>query len=217
MKFMDEWKFMFLNSWPLSLGRFGQKKGGPMMCSSKMCSSKLKTLAASLLALLLIHSVAMLVDVQAQVAGGTITGTVVDSSGRLIANASVSITNVATGINRTVTTNEDGLYIAPNLLPASYELPFTAPGFKTDVRTGIELTVGATVTSNMTMQVGGAKETIQVQTEAPDVQLATSDISAVVNATTVRELPLNGRSWTDLATLQPGVDTIQTQPTFAVG
>src|SRR6202521_3773241 len=186
-----------------------------MMCSSKLCSSKLKMFAASFLALLLIHGVAMHVDVQAQVAGGTITGTVVDSRGRLIPNATVSITNVATGINRTVTTNEDGLYIAPNLLPATYELTFTASGFRTDVRSGIELTVGATVTLNTTMQVGGTKETVQVQTEAPDVQLATSDISAVVNATTVRELPLNGRSWTDLATLQPGVNRIQTQPDFA--
>src|ERR1700676_1650710 len=182
-----------------------------------MCSSKLKTLAASFLALLLIHSVAMHLDVQAQVAGGTITGTVGDSSGRVIANVAVSITNVATGINRTVTTNEDGLYIAPNLLPATYELTFTASGFRTDVRSGIELTVGATVTLNTTMQVGGTKETVQVQTEAPDVQLATSDISAVVNATTVRELPLNGRSWTDLATLQPGVNRIETQPDFSAG
>jgi hypothetical protein len=188
-----------------------------MMCSSQMCFSKLKTFAASFLALLLIHSVAMHIGVQAQVAGGTITGTVVDSSGRLIPNATVSITNVATGINRTVTTNEDGLYIAPNLLPATYELTFTAQGFRTDVRSGIELTVGATVTLNTTMQVGGSKETVQVQTEAPDVQLATSDISAVVNATTVRELPLNGRSWTDLATLQPGVNRIQTQPDFSSG
>src|ERR1700694_1788814 len=192
-----------------------------MMCSSKMCSSlcssKLKTFAASFLALLLIHSVAMHIDVQAQVAGGAITGTVVDSSGRVIPNANVSITNLATGINRTVTTNEDGLYIAPNLLPATYELTFAAPGFRTDVRSGIELTVGATVTLNTTMQVGGSKETVQVQTEASDVQLATSDISAVVNATTVRELPLNGRSWTDLATLQPGVNRIQTQPDFSAG
>src|SRR6266478_5131248 len=188
-----------------------------MMCSSKECSSKLKTFAASFLALVLIHSVAMHVDVQAQVAGGTITGTVVDSSGRVMPNVGVSITNLATGINRTVTTNEDGLYIAPNLLPASYELTFTAPGFRTDVRSGIELTVGATVTLNTTMQVGGSKEIVQVQTEAPDVQLATSDIGAVVNATTVRELPLNGRSWTDLATLQPGVNRILTQPDFAAG
>src|SRR5713226_6684393 len=182
-----------------------------------MCSSKSKTFAASVLALALIHSVAMHVDVQAQVAGGTISGTVVDTSGSVIPKASVSITNLATGINRTVTTNEDGLYIAPNLLPASYELTFTAPGFKTEVRSGIELTVGAAVALNQTMQVGTTKETVQVQTEAPDVQLATSDIGAVVNATTVRELPLNGRSWTDLATLQPGVNRIETQPSFSVG
>jgi Carboxypeptidase regulatory-like domain/TonB-dependent Receptor Plug Domain/TonB dependent receptor len=181
------------------------------------CPSKLHTVAASVFALVLIHSVAVHVNVQAQVAGGSITGTVVDTSGGVVANVSVSITNVATGINRSVTTNEDGIYIAPNLLPASYELKFTAPGFRTEVRTGIGLTVGATVTLNMTMRVGTTKETIEVQSEVPDVQLTTSDISAVVNANTVRELPLNGRSWTDLATLQPGVNRIQTQPDFSAG
>jgi hypothetical protein len=67
------------------------------------------------------------------------------------------------------------------------------------------------------MKVGAANEKVVVTTEAPAVQLASSDLSAVVNATTVRELPLNGRSWTDLAALQPGVDTIQTQPSFSVG
>jgi hypothetical protein len=180
-------------------------------------SSKLRRFAGSVFALVLIHSMAMNVDVQAQVAGGTITGTLVDSSGRVLPNAGVSITNVATGISRMVTTNEDGLYIAPNLLPANYELTFTAAGFKTEARRGIDLTVGATVTLNMTMQVGTASETVQVQGEAPDVQLSSSDISAVVNATTVRELPLNGRSWTDLATLQPGVNRIQTQPDFSQG
>src|SRR5450631_4448791 len=180
-------------------------------------SSKLKPFAVSFFALVLVHSVALHVDLQAQVAGGTISGTVVDTSGRFIANASVSITNTATGINRTVTTNEDGFYIAPNLLSASYELKFAAPGFKTEVRTGIGLTVGATVTLNLTMQVGTTKEMVEVQSEAPDVQLTTSDISAVVSATTVRELPLNGRSWTDLATLQPGVNRIQTQPDFSAG
>ena len=181
------------------------------------CPSKLHTVAASVFGLVLIHSVAVHVDVQAQVAGGSITGTVVDTSGGVVANVSVSITNVATGINRSVTTNEDGFYIAPNLLPASYELKFTAPGFRTEVRNGIGLTVGATVTLNMTMRVGTTKETIEVQSEVPDVQLTTSDISAVVNANTVRELPLNGRSWTDLATLQPGVSRIQTQPDFSQG
>src|SRR6266700_345126 len=152
-----------------------------------------------------------------QVAGGTISGTVTDSSGRVIGNVQITINNLATGVTRDVTTNDGGFYSAPNLLPGTYQAKFSAKGFKTEARSGIALTVGATEVLDLTMKVGTAVETIQVTGEAPAVQLATSDISAVVNATTVRELPLNGRSWTDLATLQPGVDAIQTQPTFTVG
>ncbi len=181
-----------------------------------ICASALKTLSASLLALMLIFS-ATQVNLQAQVTGGTVSGTVVDSSGRVLANARITITNTDTGISRTVTTNTDGFYTAPNLLPGSYDLTFTAPGFKTEVRKGITLTVGAAAVLDLTMQIGTTIERVQVQAEAPAVQLTTSDISAVVNATTVRELPLNGRSWTDLAELQPGVNAIQTQPTFAAG
>ncbi|PYX30247.1 MAG: hypothetical protein DMG80_12915 [Acidobacteria bacterium] len=179
-------------------------------------TSTLKTLSASLLALLFVLSAASF-DLQAQVTGGTISGTVVDTSGRVIANCTIAITNSETGIARNVTTNSDGFYTAPNLTAGSYDLSFAAPGFKTDIRKGIALTVGASTTLDLTMQVGTTIETVQVQTEAPAVQLTTSDIGAVVNATTVRELPLNGRSWTDLAALQPGVDTIHTQPDFSAG
>jgi carboxypeptidase family protein/TonB-dependent receptor-like protein len=154
----------------------------------------------------------------AQVAGGTLSGTISDPSGRVILQAQVSIKNVATGITTTVTTNSDGFYIAANLLPGEYEVSVSAKGFATEVRKGISLTVGAQQVFNLALQVGSAARTVvEVTTEAPAVQLASSDISAVVNATTVRELPLNGRSWTDLAALQPGVDTIQTQPTFSIG
>ncbi len=152
-----------------------------------------------------------------QVAGGTISGTVTDSSGGVIGNVQITINNLATGVTRDVTTNDEGFYSAPNLLPGKYQAKFSAKGFTTEARSGIALSVGATEVLDLTMKVGTAVETIQVTGEAPAVQLATSDISAVVNATTVRELPLNGRSWTDLATLQPGVDAIHTQPDFAAG
>src|SRR5947199_682331 len=152
-----------------------------------------------------------------QVAGGAISGTVTDSSGRVIGNVQITINNLATGVTRDVTTSDEGFYSPPNLLPGMYQAKFSAKGFKTEARSGIALTVGATEVLDLTMKVGTAVETIQVTGEAPAVQLATSDISAVVNATTVRELPLNGRSWTDLATLQPGVDAIHTQPDFAAG
>src|SRR5215467_9997424 len=158
------------------------------------------------------------VATRAQVAGGTISGTITDPSQKLIPQAQVSITNVATGITTTVITNADGLFTAPNLLPGDYEITVSAKGFATEVRKGITLTVGAQQVFDLMMQVGSAAKTIvEVSTEAPAVQLASSDISAVVTANTVRELPLNGRSWTDLAALQPGVDTIQTQPGFQVG
>jgi len=175
-----------------------------------------KVLSAGILALTLIIC-ATQTNLQAQVTGGTISGTVVDTTGRLIPNCSIVITNTATGITHNVTTNSDGFYTVPNLQAGSYDLSFTAPGFRTEARKGLTLTVGASVVADLTLQIGTAIETVQVQTDVPDVQLASSDISAVVNATTVRELPLNGRSWTDLATLQPGVNRIQTQPDFSAG
>jgi len=144
-------------------------------------------------------------------------GTVTDPSGAVIPNAQVSITDVATGVTRNVTTGGAGFYTAPNLLPGTYEIRITAPGFSTQVRTGITLTVGAQQALDIKMQVGQVSQTVEVTTEAPTVQLTSSALSAEVSATTVRELPLNGRSWTDLATLQPGVSAIQTQPSFAVG
>src|SRR5207248_3918011 len=79
------------------------------------------------------------------------------------------------------------------------------------------LTVGAQQALDIKMQVGQLTETVEVTTKANTVDLTSSTLSAVVNGTTMRELPLNGRSWTDLATLQPGVNAIQTQPSFATG
>jgi hypothetical protein len=117
-----------------------------------------------------------------------------------------------------VSTNSDGFYTAANLLPGGYEATVSARGFNTEKRTGISLTVGAQQVFDLALHVGSAtKEVVVVTAEAPAVQLTSSDISAVLNATTVRELPLNGRSWTELAELQPGVNAIQTQPTFAAG
>jgi hypothetical protein len=156
-------------------------------------------------------------NVRAQVAGGSISGTVIDSSARVVNSVKITFTNVATGVTREVTTNDEGVYSAPNLLPGTYEAAFSAAGFRTDRRGSIELTVGAALVLDMTLTVGSVQESVIVRSEVPAVQLTTSDLSAVVNATTVRELPLNGRSWTDLAQLQPGVSAIHTQPDFSAG
>jgi Carboxypeptidase regulatory-like domain/TonB-dependent Receptor Plug Domain len=153
----------------------------------------------------------------AQVAGGSLAGTITDPSGAGIPQAQLTIKNVATGVEHNLTTNENGFYTATNLLPGIYDVTISAKGFNTEVKSGITINVGARQVFDLTMQIGTVSHKVEVTSEAPVIQLASSDISATVNATTVRELPLNGRSWTDLAALQPGVETIQTQPSFATG
>jgi len=141
----------------------------------------------------------------AQVVGATLTGTVTDTSGAVVPNAQVAIADTATGVTRTVTSNAVGLYTAPNLLPGTYDVRVTAQGFRAQLEKGITLTVGAQQQLDISMQVGQMSQTVVVTTEAPTVELTSSTLGATVSDTTVRELPLNGRSWTDLANLQPGV------------
>jgi hypothetical protein len=159
---------------------------------------------------LLLLLVSMMVPAQlfAQVAGATMSGEVIDTSGASMPNAQVSIKNVGTAQLRNSVTDAAGLYSVPNLLPGSYEVTVSAPGFSTAVRTGITLTVGAQQVLNITMQIGQTSQTVLVTGEAPTVQLGSSTISGVVNQAAVVELPLNGRDWTSLAYLQPGVEAL---------
>src|SRR6266853_5522881 len=148
----------------------------------------------------------------AQGAGATLSGTVTDRSGAVIPRAQITVKNTATGTTRSSETNTAGFYTAPGLPPGNYAVSVTAPGFSTAVRTNITLTVGAQQVLDFTMQVGQVSQTVEVTEEAPTVDLASSTISGSVDQRSVVELPLNGRSWSDLATLQPGVASIKTLP-----
>lgn len=149
--------------------------------------------------------------IRAQVAGGTILGTVSDASGAAVPRVNVSIRNVATGVARDVATDSAGFYSVPNLLPGQYEVTATASGFSTLVRSGITLAVGQTAQLNLTLQVGAITQKVEVTAAAPLVQTATSAVSQQVSETTVRQLPLNGRDWAQLATLQPGISAVRNQ------
>jgi outer membrane receptor protein involved in Fe transport len=153
-------------------------------------------------------------QVRAQVAGATLSGTVNDPSGAVVPNAQVAARNTATGVTRTATTDSAGFYSIPNLLPGTYEVTVTATGFSTAVQSNIELAVGAQQQLNIPMKIGETTQKVQVTEAAPAVQLTSSTLSGQVEAQTVRELPLNGRDWTQLATLQPGVDKIETQMSY---
>jgi Carboxypeptidase regulatory-like domain/TonB-dependent Receptor Plug Domain len=148
------------------------------------------------------------IQIYAQVSGATLSGTVTDPSGAVVPNATLSIKNVATGIVRQITTDSSGVYTAPNLLPGTYEATVTAAGFTTTVQAGITLTVGAQQLLNFSLKVGDTSTKVEVSTEGLAVQLASSEISGVVSDRTVQELPLNGRDWTTLATLEPGVNSL---------
>jgi hypothetical protein len=146
--------------------------------------------------------------VRAQVVGGSVSGTVVDSAGSLVPGAAVSITNVDTGVVSSVSANAQGAFNVPNLLPGNYQATIAAAGFETTILKGITLTVGLQQVLNVKLKVGSLNENIEVTSSTPELQLNSSTISGTVQGKTIVELPLNGRSWTDLATLQPGVSTI---------
>jgi outer membrane receptor protein involved in Fe transport len=165
---------------------------------------------------LLVHTILALAllastPVQAQVAGATLSGTVTDASGAAVPNAKVSIKNSATGVVRDVTSDSAGFYSVPNLLPGVYNTTVEAAGFSTSVQTGLTLSVGASKALNIALQVGQVSEKVEVTASAPAVELTSSTISGEVDSATERELPLNGRDWTQLATLQPGVTGVRVE------
>ena len=148
---------------------------------------------------------------RAQVSGATLSGLVTDEQGGPVAGATVSVKNVGTGVVRVIESNADGLYVAPNLLPGNYEVTVAAKGFQTLVQKGITLTVGAQQALNLSLKIGSLSQKIEVSAAPPDIQTTTSTISDTVDSHTMRELPLNGRDWTSLATLEPGVSSIPNQ------
>jgi hypothetical protein len=147
----------------------------------------------------------------AQLAGATLTGVVTDKSGAVVGGATIQIKNLDNGQVREVTSNESGLYSAPNLPPGPYEVKVTASGFTSAVQKGIELNVGMEQALNITLQVGKVNETVEVNDLTPAIETTSSTVGATVEQRTVVELPLNGRDWTQLATLQPGVISVRAQ------
>ncbi|MBZ5642578.1 MAG: TonB-dependent receptor, partial [Acidobacteriia bacterium] len=141
---------------------------------------------------------------RAQVSGATLSGLVTDAQGGVVAGAKIAIKNLGTNNVVETVTNSSGLYTAPNLNPSDYEVSVGAAGFKTAV-SKITLTVGAKQDLNVELTVGDVSQTVEISTVAPQIELTSSTISDQVTSTTMRELPLNGRDWASLATLQPSV------------
>ncbi|MBI1762352.1 MAG: TonB-dependent receptor [Acidobacteria bacterium] len=143
------------------------------------------------------------VSLAAQTAG-TITGIVQDQAGAVIVGAKVSARNLETNLTRTTTTDRAGRYSFPELRVGSFEILVEQSGFKTETKK-LRLTIGETAEVNLSLQVAASTTTVEVTDAAPLVNTQTQELSFLVGERAIRELPLNGRNFTDLALLQPGV------------
>jgi outer membrane receptor protein involved in Fe transport len=139
------------------------------------------------------------------VTSGTLLGTVTDSAGAVVPNASIQVKNVATGQVQQVQTDAQGRYTVPDLPIGNYEVQASAQGFRTTVRTGIALTVGAQAVVDFSLSLGQAQQTVTVEAEVSQVDTLSTAVSSHVEQQQINDLPLNGRNFTDLVTLAPGV------------
>lgn len=141
----------------------------------------------------------------AQETTGSLNGTVFDSQGAVLAKATVTVSNPATGFTQSTTSNANGGYSIPFLTPGTYTMRVQAPGFSSAEQKGINLLLGQALTINQTLKPGGANEVVEVSSQAPLVETSQSEVVGSVSATEVSTLPLLDRNFAGLETLIPGV------------
>lgn len=143
--------------------------------------------------------------VHAQSTSASMTGFVTDASGAVVPNATVTITNLASGVSTTAHTNGAGLYLVSGLLPGTYRATVTAKGFKSDVRDGIQLHLEDQLTVSYSLAVGSVNETVTVQSQSSVIETDSPTVSQVIEGRQVEDTPLNGRNVMNLVALTPGV------------
>jgi len=153
----------------------------------------------------------------AQTATGEVNGTVTDKSGGFVAGASVMLANQATKIEDRVTTNSDGYFVFINVKPGTYVLGVEAKGFKITQVSPFDVGVNQTVTQTVKLEVGAINEKVVVSAEAVMLEGSTSELGTVITQKAVNDLPLNGRNFTQLLTLTPGVTPISTSQNRSLG
>ena len=154
---------------------------------------------------------------QGQVVGASITGTVKDESGAGIAAATVSVRNLETGAERKLVADDAGRYSAPSIAIGKYQVSAEKTGFNSQIKTGIELVVGQTITVDLTLAVGEVRQVITVEAAASPVNQSTQQTSGLVSERQIKELPLNGRSYDQLVSLNPGIVNYTSERSGGVG
>jgi len=138
-------------------------------------------------------------------ATGQVMGTVTDPSKAAVGQATITVTNEATAMTRTVKSNADGDFVVPLLTPGSYSVTVEAAGFKTQTSENILVQVASTATVNIRLQLGGSAEKVVVEASEEILQTESSANGGTVNDKTVPALPLSSRNYTQILDLAPGV------------
>ena len=139
----------------------------------------------------------------AQSGNATFNGTITDSSGAVIPSAQVTVTNIATGVAKTVAVTSSGLYVVTPLIPGTYNVEAKAQGFKTEMVKEIQLEIDQEARVDLQLQVGAANQEVTVTSEAALLQADEASVGFVVQSRQVTDLPLNGRYFTQLLELSP--------------
>ena len=168
-------------------------------------SSTLSDRLRVLVSVALVAAVASVTPVTAQVATGSIAGTVADATGQRVPGAQVTIRNVDRNTVTAVTTGQDGTYAALFLVPGRYEVHVGLQGFRTWVRRDLVLQVNDRLRIDATLEIGALEEVTTVMASAPVVRTDSSEVGTVIEETAIKELPLNGRNFATLVYLTPGV------------
>src|SRR5436190_4066711 len=153
----------------------------------------------------------------AQTATGEVNGNVSDPNGAAVPGAIVKLIDQATRTEKEATTNQSGFFTFVNLKPASYTLMVEVKGYKKSLTRSFQLGVSETVTQNISLTVGEMSEVVEISAGSELVQSASSELGTVINERTVEDLPLNGRNFTQLLTLTPGVTPVSTSQNKSIG
>src|SRR5579862_683439 len=142
-----------------------------------------------------------------QSTGGRVLGRIADPTEAVLAGVKVTLTNQATGVARDVVSNGSGDYNFVEVVPGTYGVTYELAGFKKSVRKDVIVEVNQVVTLNQTMEIGATQETVEVTSQAPQVDTTSTQLGAVINDRAVNELPLNARDTYQFLQLQPGVQS----------
>jgi hypothetical protein len=169
------------------------------------------------IAFLFAYAVSLILPLSAQSPNGTINGRVLDPSNKVIGGADILVINDVTAVKYSGKTNEDGIYVVPNLPPGPYRLQVSKVGFKTLIKPDIVLNIQDALSINFTLPIGAVFEIVTVEGGASMINTTDASVNTVIDHTYVENMPLNGRSFQDLILLTPGIVTNSPQSTSGVG